>query len=644
MKDPYKKVFGGLVALLFVVTIVQSRAIIKLTDNASSNKVALSELATMQQAQVTATKTDSSAKRADGIDTGIYADEGKKEDETVKEVTITCTPAGCDNGISLPYTFQYDDTIDVKYCGGGGGGGGGGRGYDIHDSLTNLPHDHGQGFGGGGGGGGSSGQCRDYSFINVQKGQVVSSTIGTGGNGGSGSVLTSTYNISQLALVNPVLSAIFGAFHALPDAESPGDFQGSEGAFSNLDSTNSVGATSGGYGLSTTLNINGAAYPAAAGGAGGIHGTSAGETFIGMGGAGANPLLPSSWHSGANGQITKFTGFHIRGGGGGDGESPAAGSATSTTGSAGGNTATIDGALTIANNGFAGKLSYGGGGGSGGYGDYWEQFGCGNGPDIQQGSFPMMPNPLPDPLDILPDEIIVPGSAPAPADLYEDLCRILKGGNGGKGGDGYVKLIGVKIPPPTEAKFTTAGTHTFNWNMVPVGATVTIKVWGAGGGGGNAYENSSTTVEDIVAAGGGAGGYAEHQMVNPGNGVVPIIIGEGGAPGNMGGGNGIPGGQSKFGTSIVANGGLGGVGDVEGNQNSGVIGGAGGVAWGGSVTNTTGPAGQSGTAGGLGGNVSTPQNDIADGGQGGIINNAAGNNLTTRNALAGKPGRVEISW
>lgn len=599
MNETHKKIFAGLIALLFVVTIVQSQAIMKLAQNKS-----------VQQAQVTATKTDTSTKRADSLDTGIYANEGKKEDETIKEVTITCTSLGCDNGVTLPYVFQYNDVIDMVYCAGGGGGGGGGRGYDEHGGST-----PGIGKGGAGGGGGQGGQCHSYENISVSPNATIAATIGLGGQGGIGAYKRLRYT---------------------PNGGLPNDLPANNSDnFSNLDTmfgSADTAATNGLNGGNTIVSISQPGgktqtYTTAYGGMAGISGQTATDasTTSTLGGQGGSALLPV-WHDGKDGVYGAVAiGIGPRGGAGGDGESPVGGGNSYLDASSGGKSGANNGADQF-NNGRNGELSYGGGGGSGGFGDFQKQYGCGGGPSIAQGE--------PMPFVFLP----------APTDLYNSLCRILQAGKGGKGGDGYVKLIGVKIPPPTEAKFTTAGTHTFNWNTVPVGATVTIKVWGAGGGGGNAYENSSTTVEDIVAAGGGAGGYAEHQMVNPGNGVVPIIIGEGGAPGNMGGGNGMPGGQSKFGTSIVANGGLGGVGDVEGNQNSGVIGGAGGVAWGGSVVNTSGPSGQSGTAGGLGGNVSTPQNDIADGGQGGIINNAAGNNLTTRNALAGKPGRVEISW
>ena len=642
MTPSSKKIVGGVIALLFIVTIVQSAAISEVAKkiNTDTERVAVSYRTENQQAAVsksyTAPKTDSGANLSTDIATinKIETDKGNiKRNDT--DLTIICTPSGCNNGITLPYTFLHNDTVGLTYCAGGGGGGGGGRGMgDYEDNMTIQNP-----AGGGGGGGGKAGQCHSYKGIGVQAGQTFNANIGVGGNGGVGAFSSDSYTINPLAVVNPQ----FVSFHALAGIDIHNLF------FVDFQSSTETNPVAGSNGTNTLISITGGVYPQADGGSGGQPGTSAGYNGsypdIGLGGAGGNPILPDVWHDGVNGTVGSWP----YGGQGGDGESPAAGNATIY--SAGGGGGTDDTYLDNSNAGFAGQPSFGGGAGSGGFGLPLENYGCGNGPDIEEGHVPMVtiPNPA-DPFGIfgwIPDTITIPApnSYPAPMDLYYDLCRVQKGGNGEKGGDGYIIISGINTVAPTEIIYDAPGTYPFSWTNVPPGVTATIKVWGAGGGGGRAHENSSTATEDIQAGGGGAGGYVETTMVSPGSGSYTITVGAGGAAGAVGGGNnGAAGGQSKFGVMFIASGGAGGLGDFEGIQSPGGAGGAGGAAFGGN-TNIPGIAGQNGVAGGLGGNMVTPQNNISDGGAGGVIDNLLGGyNLVSRSPVAGKPGKVVIDW
>lgn len=572
----------------------------------------------------------------------VYCDSpDPKPAATHEYVTVTCTPAGCDHNITLPYEFDTDAMLDIEYCGAGGGGGGGGKGLDIPsyypEFLVNLLQDMDAGAGGGGGGGGSAGECNTYSDIEVGSGDEIDATIGAGGNGGSGAKKSDLFNITPTLVFSPVLALIYQNFLALPNDSD------TQLIFQNLENTNyNNPATDGGEGAPTNVFLTGYTYPQAEGGQGGWPGGDAAGAGGGAAGQGSNSLITSSWHDGVSGSSP----LPPYGGQGGDGESPeviANNGATIATGGSGGAGATDDSEGGIAHNGSAGKLASGGGGGSGGFGDSYEQFGCGQGPAFDQGE----PN-----ITIPGTNIPAPGAQLAPADLYHNLCRILKGGNGGKGGDGYLKIHNFPIqiaPPPSEIVYAAPGGYTLEWNAIPSGITeITVKVWGAGGGGGRAKENTNTATEDILAGGGGAGGYVEAVIPRQPSGSTPIqiTIGAGGDAGAVGAANaGGNGGQSKVDVTItgvndvIANGGQGGGGDVE--NSPGGAGGAGGTASGG--INDTGPNGENGSSGGQGGDQDGPAN-FADGGIGGIVNNIAGANLSDRNPTAGKPGRVEITW
>ncbi len=547
-----------------------------------------------------------------------------------KESMFTCTPDGCDlPGVSLPYTFQFDDVVDITYCGAGGGGGGGGRGADLHTDqipgYSDAPINGGTGSGGGGGGGGGAGQCHTFENVAVTAGTTLSAVIGSGGEGGADSFFKRRYETNSN--LPPGMPNNDSTYFLEPAATFGEEF-----------------ADEGGFGGDTEITLSsGGQYPQATGGAPGFAGTNGSAGAVnqpGEGGDGGNLLLPSTWHAGSSG----VTGTNPLGGNGGDGESPAAGTASSVTGSAGGAGGNSDTASGIARSGADGKLSYGGGGGSGGYGDYQEQYGCGAGAwiSVNDSIYEVLTQGIAQQLlQILGNGFFNIQGEPD-EDLYDSVCRILRGGNGGAGGDGYVRVEKVNMlqEVPTELVYATPGTYTFDWTYVPSDVTtVTIKVWGGGGGGGRAHYNNSPG--NAFAGGGGAGGYVEHTLANPGTGSATIVVGAGGNAGAQNAANaGGNGGQSKFGSSLVANGGLGGAGDLPGGSTG--TGGAGGTASGGSVSNENGPAGSAGSngAGGAGGNQATAPMNVADGGTGGMYQQLGADTIPT----AGKSGRVEITW
>jgi hypothetical protein len=154
-------------------------------------------------------------------------------------------------------------------------------------------------------------------------------------------------------------------------------------------------------------------------------------------------------------------------------------------------------------------------------------------------------------------------------------------------------------PPATSDEpvtFSTPGTQ--NW-IVPSGVyRVRVEAWGGGGSGGASVDPASG---GYAAGGGGGGGYCQAIVdVTPGA-VIPVTVGAGAAtaanttPGTAGG-------DSRFGTLVVAKGGRGG-----GRGPAGTAGNAGGPggfgctasgAAGSSAGGTTNVGGQGGTAGG----------------------------------------------
>ena len=182
---------------------------------------------------------------------------------------------------------------------------------------------------------------------------------------------------------------------------------------------------------------------------------------------------------------------------------------------------------------------------------------------------------------------------------------------------------GVSSP----ANFTSSGVFVVPPNVT----TVTAQAWGGGGGGGIDGANNNG------AGGGGGGAYASSTVsVTPGQ-IITVTVGAGGA-------NGVAGGQSSFGSSVIALGGSSnttnsnGAAGGSGPSSTGTIkfsggsGGNGGAAagngggGGGSSASASGdgvPGGNfSGSTGGTGGNG--PDGDGGTGGTGSATTGTSG--------------------
>jgi hypothetical protein len=144
MKSSSRKILGGLVALLFVVSIVQSQAIVSIAKKVSGeDQTAQIFGATSPLNMRPTTRTYSVADNVLG-QTGIY--------------------------------FPVKKIVTVTACGAGGGGGGGGRGNESGSD---------EGAGGGGGGGGGKGNC-EVQTLKIRPGDTLRWLVGTGGQGGVG--------------------------------------------------------------------------------------------------------------------------------------------------------------------------------------------------------------------------------------------------------------------------------------------------------------------------------------------------------------------------------------------------------------------------------------------------------------------------
>ena len=141
-------------------------------------------------------------------------------------------------------------------------------------------------------------------------------------------------------------------------------------------------------------------------------------------------------------------------------------------------------------------------------------------------------------------------------------------------------------------------TSSRSW-VKPFGAkSVWVRAVGGGGGGGGAKAHTSADNNyEGVGGGGGGGGYAEewYDDVSLWGPTVTVTVGGGGAGGSSAGGQGATGGQTKFGTLLTCNGGVGGYGAVATNVGSYHGGGNGGVGSGGTV-NIDGADGGTGQA------------------------------------------------
>ncbi|HET9571400.1 MAG TPA: hypothetical protein VFP20_08355 [Bacteroidales bacterium] len=153
---------------------------------------------------------------------------------------------------------------------------------------------------------------------------------------------------------------------------------------------------------------------------------------------------------------------------------------------------------------------------------------------------------------------------------------------------------------------TATGANTYN---IPAGITrVRIECWGGGGGGG------APTNTSIPCGGGGGGAYASGIVDVSGQTSISVFVGPGGAAGANGG-------NSYYGTTVVAEGGRGGT-------NKQITAGAGG-----SVANSVGTTVY---AGGNGANGLNSGSKYSGGGGGGAGNTGAGFNATASTGGAGK--------
>lgn len=507
------------------------------------------------------------------------------------------------SGPQSTYTFQSNQTVNMKFCGAGGAGGGGGAG-SIND-------------GGGGGGGGSAGACQTLNDFPVSTGDVLSWNIGDGGSGGLGTRKqtnsSSDYEVLGTAGNAGQPTSLF-IDYAIDGPGNPVQVGQTQ-----------AGGTGGQRGIGDLL-------PAPTGGS--FDGVTGGY----KGGEGANTNLPN-WHDGNPGCSNANVGNCVynpanwnsdgngaNGGSGGDGANEAStDQAPSLNPSSGGNPGTayissncISGVICfqVGANGRDGAYSWGGGGGGGGAG-----------------------------LD--------------PISLDGGVYRWPGGGNGGKGGSGYVKVTGIlNSQGASSVVFDTPSSQdvTYSVGAIPLAVqNVTIEVWGGGGGGGGV---KTGLFADRDGGGGGGGGYVKVPNVpraTLGTNLL-IKVGATGTAGNSSGTgsevtNGGTGGTSYIKVSgsstplVSATGGTGGTKDNDNDSAFATGGSGGGISIIPSLQGLTGIVSAQGTNG-SNGSFGTGGNNVP----GGSINaggNGAKSNLTgglSNSSTSGQAGRVKISW
>lgn len=199
--------------------------------------------------------------------------------------------------------------------------------------------------------------------------------------------------------------------------------------------------------------------------------------------------------------------------------------------------------------------------------------------------------------------------------------------------------------------FFTFYTSNGSWVTPTSIAGATVQAWGAGGGSGG-----NTSTSDGSVNGGGGGAYASSNLTTL-TGSYAITVGGGGAGTITQNASGATGGDSSFGTLVVAAGGTGGSGNTTagaggttaastgtvkfagGTGGTRVTGGSGGGGGGGGSAGTTANGGNGGNAsGGTGGTAGTAgANGGAAGGAGGA-NNGTGNNGSFPGGGAGGQG------
>ncbi len=455
------------------------------------------------------------------------------------------------------------------------GGGGGGGGGGIGGYGPNGT------VGGGGGGGGQKGFCQTMNSVHVHPGDVLTWNIGNGGNGGSYAAFDDYNGVSSM----------HGASNGLQGQSTSVYLNGPQ-----------VGSTQiGGFG-----GLRGESVPSLAGNPTCHAGN--GDVYACGGPNGNNSLAGGSSAEQAfyNGDGGHFNGT---GGSGGAGDNDNGMSITPGSPSSGGGAGALGDYSTGIVHGAGGRAGVDANGGGGGGGS---------------ASVP---------------QVFIYSTGGIFGNDFSGIEHMLNGGDGGRGGDGYLTITGLPTPDQpvsTEIVYDTPGTFTFSPASLPMDAQhINIEVWGAGGGGGGV---SAANQVGVCAGGGGSGSYGRLENFPRPTGAVSITVGAGGAAGLItnngatgGGGNG---GMSKFGTVITAPGGSGG--HYDDNSNGCSLGGSGGNPATGATQNTPGNDGEDGSA--TGGHGGAAVQGFGGGGNGGTYNGSLAN------PTGGNAGRVRITW
>jgi hypothetical protein len=173
------------VGLIAVISFINTRAILKVSQNGFENQMA---------------STLSMSSKDDASEEVLVDVKDLKIDNKTQSLIITPSMLKSTQGSLIVSEAGY---YDIKVCGAGGGGGGGGIGHQYAgpDGNDNYP-----GWGGGGGGGGDQGMCRILNKTLLNANDNISWVVGQGGAGGvgkkfikiwGGNVQTQQYDINS---------------------------------------------------------------------------------------------------------------------------------------------------------------------------------------------------------------------------------------------------------------------------------------------------------------------------------------------------------------------------------------------------------------------------------------------------------------